>query len=148
MTINDNYRISSDQSEMDIKAIHDFVSRSYWAEGIPLDRLEKAIRHSLCFGVFHTNEEEQVGFARMITDYATFAYLADVYVLEAHRGKGLSKFLMEAIMSYPELQGLRRICLATANAHGLYEKYGFTELSKPELFMECWNPDIYKKTDR
>lgn len=139
----EGYTISSDQNQMDIKSIHDFISTSYWGEGIPLETLTRAIHNSLCFGVFD-NEEKQVGFARMITDSATYAYLADVYILEGHRGKGLSKWLMEEIMSHSDLQGLRRMTLATADAHGLYEQYGFSELAKPEIFMENWKPEIYK----
>jgi len=141
----ENYRISTNQSELDIKSIHDFISKSYWAEGIPIETLDRAIKNSLCFGVFN-KENEQVGFARMITDLATYAYLADVYILEGHRGKGLSKWLMAEIMSHSNLQGLRRMTLATADAHGLYKKYGFSELTNPEVFMENWKPEIYKDT--
>ncbi len=137
------YRISSDQSEMDVESIHKFISQSYWAKGIPIETLKKAIDNSLCFGVFNS-EGSQVGFARMITDLATYAYLADVYVLEEHRGKGLSKLLMQEIMSHPDLQGLRRMTLATLDAHGLYEKYGFSELAKPETFMENCDPEVYR----
>lgn len=139
----DGYQISTVKSEMDIKSIHDFISKSYWAENIPLETLTRAIDNSLCFGVFD-KEKKQVGFARMITDSATYAYLADVYILEGHRGKGLSKWLMKEIMSHCDLQGLRRMTLATADAHKLYEKYGFSELAKPEVFMENWKPEIYK----
>ena len=139
----EDYRISSDQNDLDIESIHKFISNSYWAKGIPLKILTRAISNSLCFGVFD-KKRRQVGFARMVTDSATYAYLADVYILEAHRGKGLSKMLMEEIMSHPDLQGLRRMTLATADAHGLYEKYGFSELSNPEIFMENWNPEVYK----
>jgi len=139
----EGYRISSDQSELDIESIHEFLSTSYWAEGIPMETLNRAISNSLSFGVF-SKEKRQVGFARVITDSATYAYLADVYILEDHRGKGLSKLLMHEIMSHPDLQGLRRMTLATADAHGLYEKYGFSELAKPEVFMENWNPEVYK----
>ena len=137
------YRISSDQSEMDVESIHEFVSQSYWAKGIPIETLKKAIDNSLCFGVFNS-EGSQVGFARMITDLATYAYLADVYVLDEHRGKGLSKWLMQEIMSHPDLQGLRRMTLATLDAHGLYAKYGFSSLAAPEVFMENWDPSVYK----
>ena len=137
------YRISSDQSEMDVESIHEFVSQSYWAKGIPIETLKKAIDNSLCFGVFNS-QGSQVGFARMITDLATYAYLADVYVLDEHRGKGLSKWLMQEIMSHPDLQGLRRMTLATLDAHGLYAKYGFSALATPEVFMENWNPNVYK----
>ena len=137
------YRISSDQSEMDVESIHEFVSQSYWAKGIPIETLKKAIDNSLCFGVFNS-QGSQVGFARMITDLATYAYLADVYVLDEHRGKGLSKWLMQEIMSHPDLQGLRRMTLATLDAHGLYAKYGFSSLAAPEVFMENWDPSVYK----
>jgi len=139
----EGYRIRSNKSDMNIESIHEFITKSYWAKGIPIDILKRAISNSLCFGVF-SKEEEQVGFARMITDSATYAYLADVYILEDHRGKGLSKWLMQEIMSHSDLQGLRRMTLATADAHGLYEQYGFTELAKPEVFMENWNPEVYK----
>jgi len=138
------YRISSDHREMNVKSIHGFISQSYWAKDIPFETLTKAIDNSLCFGLFD-NEGSQVGFARMITDRATYAYLADVYVLQDHRGKGLSKWLMQEIMSHPDLQGLRRMTLATMDAHGLYKKYGFTELANPTTFMENWNPDVYSK---
>lgn len=139
------YRISSNQSEMDVESIHKFISQTYWAKDIPIETLKKAIDNSLCFGVFNS-EGSQVGFARMITDLATYAYLADVYVLDAHRGKGLSKWLMQEVMSHPDLQGLRRMTLATLDAHGLYEKFGFSDLAKPETFMENWDPEVYKKT--
>lgn len=139
----EGYRISSNKSDMNIESIHEFISKSYWAKGIPVETIKRAISNSLCFGVF-SKEKEQVGFARMITDSATYAYLADVYIIEGHRGKGLSKWLMEEIMSHSDLQGLRRMTLATADAHGLYEKFGFSELAQPEVFMENWNPEIYK----
>lgn len=139
----DGYRITSDRSEMNIESIHNFISHSYWASGIPIETLKKAINNSLCFGVF-SSQGLQVGFARMITDLSTYAYLADVYVLEEHRGKGLSKWLMQEIMDHPDMQGLRRMGLATLDAHGLYKQYGFSELATPEIFMENWNPDVYK----
>jgi len=137
------YKISSDISDMDISAIHDYISRSYWAENIPLKTMEKAIKNSLCFGVF-TDSGEQVAFARMVTDSATFAYLADVFVLEKHRGKGISKWLMKSIIDNPNLQGIRRMALATSDAHGLYEQFGFKALASPELFMELHQPNVYK----
>lgn len=139
------YRISSEYSDMDLKAIHQFISRSYWASGIPIETLEKAMSNSLCFGVFES-KGLQVGFARVVTDCATFAYLCDVYVLEEHRGKGLSKWLLEKVRSHPDLLGLRRMLLATFDAHGLYKKYGFSQLAQPEIFMENWNQDVYKNT--
>jgi len=138
------YRISSDRQEMDLETIHAFISSTYWAEGIPKETLKKALDNSLCFGVF-SSEGKQVGFARMITDQATFAYLADVFIDEAHRGKGLSKWLMQEVHNHPSLQGLRRILLATRDAHGLYQEYGYTPISSPATFMQKWQPDIYKK---
>ena len=128
---------------MDIDFIHAFLTSSYWAEGISKEIIAKSIAGSLCFGVF--SDEKQIGFARMITDGATFAYLADVFIDEAHRGKGLSKWLMEVILSHPDLQGLRRLMLATRDAHGLYAQYGFTPLTDPERLMQIVNPGIYKK---
>lgn len=141
----EGYRISDDRSEMDLSVIHGFISQTYWAEGIPLETMQRAIEGSLCFGVF-LNSGAQVGFARMVTDSATFAYLADVFILEAHRGKGLSKWLVGTILEHPKLQGLRRIVLATADAHGLYQNYGFKALAKPDIYMEITRPDIYKNT--
>ena len=138
------YSISSNPKEMDLSVIHGYLSSSYWAKGIPLQVMEKAVNNSLCFGVF-TNTGEQVAFARMITDYATSAYLADVFVLEKHRGKGISKWLVKTIIEYPDLQGLRRMLLATSDAHCLYQQFGFTPLNSPELFMELHQPDVYLK---
>jgi len=137
------YKISSETSDMDISAIHQYISRSYWASNIPISTMKKAIENSLCFGVF-TDSGEQIAFARLITDSATFAYLADVYVLEEHRGKGISKWLMDYIVKHPELQGLRRMALATSDAHGLYEQFGFTPLKSPDTFMELHQPNVYK----
>lgn len=127
---------------MDVDAIHSYLTRSYWAEGIPYNIVRKSIENSLCFGIFYKNS--QIGFARLITDSATFAYLGDVYILEEHRGIGLSKKLMETIIKYPQLQGLRRMVLATFDAHTLYEKFGFKELKNPQMFMELWTPNMYK----
>lgn len=124
--------------------IHGFISNSYWAEGIPRETLERALRHSLCLGVFDA-EQSQVGFARLITDYATYAYLADVFVLESHRGLGLSKRMLEEIQGHSELQGLRRVALVTKDAHGLYEKFGFEPLKEPGWCMEKWDPEIYRR---
>lgn len=139
----DGFSISAEKADMDIGAIHAYLSRSYWAEGIPLDRVKRGVENSLCVGVFNL-DDVQVGFARAVTDSATFAYLCDVYILEDCRGMGLSKWLIETLLSQPQLKGLRRICLATVDAHGLYEKYGFTALAKPENFMEIWRPEIYQ----
>jgi GNAT superfamily N-acetyltransferase len=128
------YDISTDPSRLDLDAIHEFLSRSYWSPGIAKDTVARAIAHSLCFGVYR--DGAQVGFARVITDRTTFAYLSDVYVLEAHRGQGLSKRLVERIRAHPDLQGLRRMMLATRDAHGLYAQFGFRPLAIPERFME------------
>ena len=127
---------------MDIDLIHSFLTRSYWAEGISKEIVRRSIEGALCFGVFEN--EKQIGFARMITDRATFAYLADVFIIEEFRGLGLSKWLMEVIMSYPDLQGLRRIMLATRDAHELYKKFGFTQLNNVDRWMHIHYPDVYK----
>lgn len=137
----DHYTITTDKRQLDLNAIHAFLSQTYWSPGVPKAVVERAIENSLAFGVFKGNE--QVGFARVVTDKATFAYLADVYVLEAHRGKGLSKRLLEEIHAHEELQGLRRFLLATKDAHGLYAQFGFKELANPSLMMERWNPNAY-----
>ncbi len=142
----EGYKISAEISDMNLSVIHQYISRSYWAKDIPQQTMIKAIENSLCFGVFK-DSGEQVGFARMITDKATFAYLADVFILENHRGKGLSKWLMDHIVEHPDLQGLRRMVLATRDAHGLYEQYGFTPLNSPSTFMELHQPDVYKQID-
>lgn len=136
------YKVSSQISDMDLSVIHGYLTESYWAKNIPVNTLEIAINNSLCFGVF-TDDGNQVAFARMITDTATFAYLADVFVLEGHRGKGISKYLMQNIVEHPKLQGIRRMALATSDAHGLYQQFGFTALSSPASFMELHQPDVY-----
>jgi GNAT superfamily N-acetyltransferase len=118
--------------------VHGFLTTSYWASGISAETVRRSVENSLAFGVFEG--DEQVGFARVVTDYATFAYLADVFVLEPHRGRGLGKWMMETVFSQPELQGLRRWVLATWDAHGLYRRYGFTELENPRIFMEKYSP--------
>ena len=135
------YSISTDPARLDLAMITDYLARSYWAEGIPLDVVERAVKGSLCFGVYEG--AQQVGFARCVTDAATFAYLADVFVLDSHRGQGLARWLMEVIMSHPDLQGLRRFSLVTRDAHGLYEKFGFTPLVRPEGHMEIVRRGIY-----
>lgn len=136
------YSISTEKPRLDVGAIHAFLSRSYWSPGIPLEVVQRAIDHSLCFGVFHG--ADQVGFARVITDRTTFAYLADVYILEGHRGKGLSKWLMSVIMGHADLQGLRRFMLATRDAHGLYRSFGFREPAHPSRLMEIVKPNAYQ----
>jgi GNAT superfamily N-acetyltransferase len=141
MNDSDGFVISCDPALLDVPLIHEFLTASYWSPGIPIDVVERGIRHSLCFGVYR--QREQVGFARVITDQATFAYLADVFILESHRGRGLSKRLMTAICDHPALQGLRRFMLATRDAHGLYEQFGFTPLANPSRIMERFRPDVY-----
>ena len=140
--IKDKFYISTEKEKMDIDLIHSFLTRSYWAEGISKEIVRRSIEGALCFGVFEN--EKQIGFARMITDRATFAYLADVFIIEEYRGLGLSKWLMEVIMSHPDLQGLRRIMLATRDAHELYKKFGFTQLNNVDRWMHIHYPDVYK----
>lgn len=139
----EGFAITTETSFFNVEFIHAFLSKSYWAENIPLETVQRSIDHSLCFGVFHLGK--QIGFARMITDKSTFGYLADVFIDEAYRGQGLSKWLMEEIVAHPDLQGLRRIMLATRDANGLYEQFGFSPLSFPERWMQIHQPDIYKK---
>lgn len=138
------FTITTDTSKMDVIAIHDFLSKySGWSDNIPFDRVKMSIDNSLNFGLFHNNR--QIGFARVISDFSTIAYLGDIYVVDDYRGQGLSKKLMEAVMEHPNLQGLRRWILLTSTADWLYEKYGFTKLPKPELYMERFNPNVYRK---
>ena len=142
-TIRDNYVISTDKAKLDVSYIHQYLCfQSYWAGNIPIDIVKQSIEGSLCFGLF--DGEKQIGFARMVTDAATFAFLADVFVDEKYRGKGLSKWLMEVMLAHPKLQGLRRIVLATKDAHGLYAQYGFRPLPLPERWMAIHNPNVYK----
>lgn len=136
------FYITTDTTKMDIVAIHDFLSKySGWSDHIPFERVKKSIENSLNFGLFH--KDTQIGFARIISDFSTIAYLGDIYVLGNYRGQGLSKKLMESVMSHPNLQGLRRWILLTSTAEWLYEKYGFTKLPKPEIYMELFNPKVY-----
>ena len=128
------YDISTDPSRLQLDAIHAYLTRSYWSPGIPRDVVARGIANSMCFGLYQG--ESQVGFARVVTDKASFAYLADVYVLEEHRGQGLSKRLVGEVLAHPELQGLRRFLLATADAHGLYAQFGFQALALPQNMME------------
>ncbi|WP_426279117.1 GNAT family N-acetyltransferase [Chryseobacterium sp. S-02] len=137
------YQFSTNKNKMDIPAIHDFLSNhSGWSNGIPIEKVELSIQNSLNFGIFHQNR--QIGFARIISDFATIAYLGDVYLLDDYRGKGISKKLMDFIMSHPNLQGLRRWILLTSTADWLYEKYGFEKIPNPEIYMELYNPNVYK----
>jgi GNAT superfamily N-acetyltransferase len=141
--IQNNYTVSTDTSKLNIDFVHAYLSRSYWAEEIPKEIVKKGIENSLCFGIY--NENKQVGFARVISDYSTFAYLADVFVIEEERGKGLSKWLMECILKHEQLQGLRNFCLLTRDAHTLYERFGFKNLEKPQNFMAIKTDNFYKK---
>lgn len=136
-----HYQVSIDPECLDLSAIHAFLTQTYWSFGIPFATVAKAVQNSVCVGAYLG--QEQVGFARAVTDRATFAYLADVYVLEGHRGNGLSRRMMEALTTHSELQGLRRLLLATRDAHGLYEKFGFKALAAPTRFMELHNPNAY-----
>jgi GNAT superfamily N-acetyltransferase len=135
------YSIATDPQRLDIDAIHAYLSRSFWAEGILRETVAKSIAHSLCFGLFH--ETSQIGFARVVTDRATFAYLCDVYVLEAHRAQGLGKWLTETVMAHPDLQGLRRFQLVTRDAHGLYTRFGFSTPANPDRHMEIFRHGMY-----
>lgn len=135
-------RISSVRSDVDLDVVHAFLSQeAYWSKNIPRDLVEKAIANSFCFSAFI--EDQQIGFARVVSDAATFAYLADVFVLPEFRGRGISKKLMQSVQAHPELQGLRRWMLMTADAHKLYQSYGFSPLAKPDRAMEISKPDIY-----
>jgi GNAT superfamily N-acetyltransferase len=136
------FRVSTDPQALDVAAIHVSLTRSYWASGITREIVASSISNSLCFGLF--DGSAQIGFARVISDRATFAYLCDVYVLEDYRGRGLGKWLIEVVTSHPDLRRLRRFVLATRDAHALYEKFGFTPLNKPEIFMEIFSPDVYQ----
>lgn len=142
----DDFSISTDKAKLDVELIHHYLCHeSYWAKNIPVQVVEKSIEGSFCFGMYHQNK--QIGFARVITDHATFAYLADVFILPSHQGKGLSKWLMEAIMNHPDLQGLRRWLLATRDAHGLYAQFGFIPLDKPERIMGLKPFEEYPQTN-
>ena len=140
----DGYEISTDRDRLDLDYLHAFLSESYWSPGIPRETLERAIAGSLCFGLY-APEGEPAGFARVVSDRATFAYLADVFVDPGHRGRGLGVWLVETVLAHPELQGLRRWSLATADAHGLYERFGFTAPSRPQDHMVIERPAIYRQ---
>lgn len=137
------FEISTDPARLDRALVHAWLAlESYWATDVPRAVVDKAIDHSLCFGAYR--DGRQVGFARAVTDRATFAYLADVFVLPEARGQGCATSLMDAIVAHPDLQGLRRMALATRDAHALYARYGFTALARPETFMERYRPDVYR----
>ena len=137
-----DYLISDDPARLDTAAIHAYLTRSYWAEGIPFETVERALQASLCLGIYSA-DGAQVGLVRIISDYATYAYFCDVYVLEAHRGRGLAKAAMGAALAHPRLQGRRRLGLVTRDAHGLYEQFGFKTVAQPERHMEKLNRSVY-----
>jgi GNAT superfamily N-acetyltransferase len=139
-----HYEISTDPVRLDIGLIHEFLADSYWARGIPRSVVERSIRHSLAFGAYHG--QRQVGFARVTTDFATVAYIGDVFVVPQHRQCGVAKLLMRAILLHPDLQGLRRLLLATHDAHGLYAQFGFQPLAQPDHFMTIHYPDVYQRS--
>lgn len=139
----DAFYISDEKRKLDLDLVHGFLAKAYWSPGIPRARLATAIQNSLCFGVYRRDGERQVGFARVVTDFAVRAHLCDVFILEAYRGHGLGKRLIETILAHPELQRLRRWSLATRDAHELYRRYGFTKLQAPEMMMERVDPDAY-----
>ena len=151
------FLVSTDRSRLDLGVIHGFLTNCYWAKGIPRETVARSLEHSLCFGIYDESGSNvaglanatrpgarQVGFGRVVSDFATFAYLADVFVLETHRERGLCKFLMECITQHPALQGLRRWILLTRDAHGLYKNFGFTPLKSADRYMELHRPDIYE----
>lgn len=140
------YLISTDSERLDLEFIHSFLStETYWATGRPFDVVKHSIENSLPFGLYH--RDRQIGFARVVTDYATFGWIADVFVIEEFRGQGLGKWLMEAMITHPELQGFRRWVLATKDAHDLYRQFGFTELKRPERWMERHDPNTKESPD-
>jgi len=139
----DEFLLSTDPARLDREMIYDFLTNCYWAKGISKEVVTRSIEHSLCFGIYD-GTGLQVAFARVITDFATIAYLGDVFVLESHRGRGLSKWMMECITQHPALQGLRRWILLTRDTHGLYSQFGFTPLQKPDGYMELHTPGVYE----
>lgn len=154
----DEFVVDTDRARVDLDVVHGFLSTCYWAQGIPRDVVRRSIEGALCFGIYReggdplepptAREGEQVGFARVVSDCATYAYVGDVFVLEPWRGRGLSKWLMECMTSHPDLQGLRRWVLATRDAHDLYRRFGFTEIAHPERWMHRWDPDVYRRERR
>jgi GNAT superfamily N-acetyltransferase len=137
------YFLSTDPALLDVSLIHRFLSeQSYWAAGIPREVVERSLKNSLCFGLYEGSR--QIGFARLVTDRATFAWLGDVFVIDAYRGQGLGKWMMESLLQHPDLQGLRRMLLGTRDAHGLYARFGFTPLAEPGRFQEIHRPNPYR----
>jgi N-acetylglutamate synthase-like GNAT family acetyltransferase len=138
------FLLSTDRARLDLDVIYGFLTKSYWAKGIPRAIVARSIENSLCFAVY--TQGKQVGFARVISDFATYAYIGDVFVLEPYRGQGLGKWMMECIMQHPRLQGLRRWSLVTSDAHGLYAGFGFTTLQNPERYMELLDSEVYRRS--
>jgi GNAT superfamily N-acetyltransferase len=136
------FTVSTDRRRLDLDVIHGYLKDCYWAQGIPRTVFIRSLKNSLCFGLY--TRGRQIGFARVISDFATYAYLGDVFVLESFRGQGLGKWMMECILRDPRLQGLRRWSLVTRDTHGLYSQFGFTPLKSPERYMEIHNPNVYK----
>jgi len=145
---NGEYSLTTDPRRLDVAAVHAFLSRTgkYWARGIPKKLVARAIDHSLCFGLFH--RKTQIGFARVVTDYSTYAYLCDVYVLEDFQGRGLGTWMMEHVMAHPQLQGLRRFQLVTRDAHGLYKRFGFENVASAPYHMEIFRPGMYSVNEK
>jgi GNAT superfamily N-acetyltransferase len=139
------FTVSTDRKLIDLDVVHGFLTECYWAQGIARDIVARSIENSLCFGVYA--EGKRVGFARVISDYATYAYVGDVFVLQSFRGRGLGKWMMECVMQHPRLQGLRRWSLVTSDAHGLYAQFGFEPLKKPQNYMELHRPHVYTRMD-
>ncbi|GLV56470.1 N-acetyltransferase [Dictyobacter sp. S3.2.2.5] len=140
------YTISTDKQRLDIDVIHNFLTQAYWSIGVPRETVERAIEHSMPFGLY--KGLEQIGLARIVTDYTTFAYIADVFILEPYRGQGLSKWLMEVILSHPDLQGLRRWLLMTKDAHGLYQQFGFNTPHYPDRVLEILDLNVYTRANK
>lgn len=144
-TTKGDFTISTDKSKLDLTVIHDYLAnQSYWSKNIPKERIRKSIANALCFGIYY--KDTQIGYAKVVSDFSTMAYLGDVFVLEDYRGQGLSKWLMETIMSHPELTGLRRWILLTSDAHELYKKFGWQPIASPEKWMEIHRPDIFRES--
>lgn len=144
-TTKGDFTISTDKSKLDLEVIHDYLANeSYWSKNIPKDRIRKSIANALCFGIYYKGK--QIGYAKVVSDFSTMAYLGDVFVLEDYRRQGLSKWLMETIMSHPELTGLRRWILLTSDAHELYKKFGWQPIASPEKWMEIHRPDIFRES--
>lgn len=144
-TTKGDFTISTDKSKLDLTVIHDYLANeSYWSKNIPKERIRKSIANALCFGIYYKGN--QIGYAKVVSDFSTMAYLGDVFVLEDYRRQGLSKWLMETIMSHPELTGLRRWILLTSDAHELYKKFGWQPIASPEKWMEIHRPDIFRES--